>query len=478
MRVSKKMNLDLLKKANVLVIGDIILDKYIYGSVDRVSPESPVPVLRPESEESRLGGAANVASNISSLGSKVSLQGVIGRDEAAEGLKALLKEKKVKGFFSTSSLPTISKLRLLASRQQLLRIDVEEKFSIEDWSKTKALFSKIISSTKATVIVVSDYDKGTLRDIPFLIKQAAKKNIYTLIDPKGNDFSKYEGANIITPNYLEFSNAVGGVSSESDLTLKANDLIEDLKLEALLITRGAEGMTLVEKQKDKMIRTDFSTLAQEVFDVSGAGDTVIASLAASIASGFNLSDSVRISNVAAGIVVGKSGTATPRLSELEASFKTNSDSFSKAQLKLICKEAKEDSLKVVFTNGCFDILHAGHLSYLEAAKELGDKLIVGINNDSSVSKLKGKGRPINPLEERMALIQALKCVDYVVSFSEDTPLKLIEFLKPNVLVKGADYKVKDIVGSESVIKDGGEVRTIPLVKGLSSSRKIQKIKGS
>ena len=472
------MNLDLLKKANVLVIGDIILDKYIYGSVDRVSPESPVPVLRPESEESRLGGAANVASNISSLGSKVSLQGVIGRDEAAEGLKALLKEKKVKGFFSTSSLPTISKLRLLASRHQLLRIDVEEKFSIEDWSKTKALFSKIISSTKATVIVVSDYDKGTLRDIPFLIKQAAKKNIYTLIDPKGNDFSKYEGANIITPNYLEFSNAVGGVLSESDLTLKAKNLIEDLKLEALLITRGAEGMTLVEKQKDKMIRTDFSTLAQEVFDVSGAGDTVIASLAASIASGFNLSDSVRISNVAAGIVVGKSGTATPRLSELEASFKTNSDSFSKAQLKLICKEAKEDSLKVVFTNGCFDILHAGHLSYLEAAKELGDKLIVGINNDSSVSKLKGKGRPINPLEERMALIQALKCVDYVVSFSEDTPLKLIEFLKPNVLVKGADYKIKDIVGSESVIKDGGEVRTIPLVKGLSSSRKIQKIKGS
>ena len=472
------MNLDLLKKANVLVVGDIILDKYIYGSVDRVSPESPVPVLRPESEESRLGGAANVASNISSLGSKVSLQGVIGRDEAAEGLKALLKEKKVKGFFSTSSLPTISKLRLLASRQQLLRIDVEEKFSIEDWSKTKALFSKIISSTKATVIVVSDYDKGTLRDIPFLIKQAAKKNIYTLIDPKGNDFSKYEGANIITPNYLEFSNAVGGVLSESDLTLKAKNLIEDLKLEALLITRGAEGMTLVEKQKDKMIRTDFSTLAQEVFDVSGAGDTVIASLAASIASGFNLSDSVRISNVAAGIVVGKSGTATPRLSELEASFKTNADSFSKAQLKLICKEAKEDSLKVVFTNGCFDILHAGHLSYLEAAKKLGDKLIVGINNDSSVSKLKGKGRPINPLEERMALIQALKCVDYVVSFSEDTPLKLIEFLKPNVLVKGADYKVKDIVGSESVIKDGGEVRTIPLVKGLSSSRKIQKIKGS
>ncbi|MDG2456846.1 MAG: bifunctional D-glycero-beta-D-manno-heptose-7-phosphate kinase/D-glycero-beta-D-manno-heptose 1-phosphate adenylyltransferase HldE [SAR86 cluster bacterium] len=472
------MNLDLLKKANVLVIGDIILDKYIYGSVDRVSPESPVPVLRPESEESRLGGAANVASNISSLGSKVSLQGVIGRDEAAEGLKALLKEKKVKGFFSTSSLPTISKLRLLASRQQLLRVDVEEKFSIEDWSKTKALFSKIISSTKATVIVVSDYDKGTLRDIPFLIKQAAKKNIYTLIDPKGNDFSKYEGANIITPNYLEFSNAVGGVLSESDLTLKAKNLIEDLKLEALLITRGAEGMTLVEKQKDKMMRTDFSTLAQEVFDVSGAGDTVIASLAASIASGFNLSDSVRISNVAAGIVVGKSGTATPRLSELEASFKTNADSFSKAQLKLICKEAKEDSLKVVFTNGCFDILHAGHLSYLEAAKELGDKLIVGINNDSSVSKLKGKGRPINPLEERMALIQALKCVDYVVSFSEDTPLKLIEFLKPNVLVKGADYKVKDIVGSESVIKDGGEVRTIPLVKGLSSSRKIQKIKGS
>jgi D-beta-D-heptose 7-phosphate kinase/D-beta-D-heptose 1-phosphate adenosyltransferase len=472
------MNLDLLKKAKVLVIGDIILDKYIHGNVDRVSPEAPVPILRPEFEERRLGGAANVASNISALGSKVWLQGVVGKDEAAKEIRSLIKERNIKGFFITSKFPTISKLRILASRQQLLRVDSEEKFSEEDWTNTRNLFSKLISTTKASVLILSDYEKGTLRDIPLLIKQANKKNLYTLVDPKGNNFSKYKGANIITPNYLEFSNAVGGVSDESDLTLKAKNLIADLKLDALLITRGAEGMTLIEKQEGKIKRSDFSTQAQEVFDVSGAGDTVIASLAASIACGFNLNDSVKISNIAAGVVVGKSGTATPRISELEYFFKADSIFSTKTQLKRLCKEAREDSLKVVFTNGCFDVLHAGHVSYLEAAKELGDKLIVGINNDSSVRKLKGKDRPINPLEERMKLIQALKCVDHVVSFSEETPLKLIEFLKPNVLVKGADYSTEEIVGASSVIRDGGEVKTIPLIKGLSSSDKIKKIKRS
>ena len=472
------MNLDLLKKAKVLVIGDIILDKYIHGNVNRVSPEAPVPILRPEFEERRLGGAANVASNISALGSKVWLQGVVGKDEAAKEIRSLIKERNIKGFFITSKFPTISKLRILASRQQLLRVDSEEKFSEEDWTNTRNLFSKLISTTKASVLILSDYEKGTLRDIPLLIKQANKKNLYTLVDPKGNNFSKYKGANIITPNYLEFSNAVGGVSDESDLTLKAKNLIADLKLDALLITRGAEGMTLIEKQEGKIKRSDFSTQAQEVFDVSGAGDTVIASLAASIACGFNLNDSVKISNIAAGVVVGKSGTATPRISELEHFFKAGSIFSTKTQLKRLCKEAREDSLKVVFTNGCFDVLHAGHVSYLEAAKELGDKLIVGINNDSSVRKLKGKDRPINPLEERMTLIQALKCVDHVVSFSEETPLKLIEFLKPNILVKGADYSTEEIVGASSVIRDGGEVKTIPLVKGLSSSDKIKKIKQS
>lgn len=472
------MNLDLLKKAKVLVIGDIILDKYIHGNVDRVSPEAPVPILRPKFEERRLGGAANVASNISALGSKVWLQGVVGKDEAAKEIRSLIKERNIKGFFITSKFPTISKLRILASRQQLLRVDSEEKFSEEDWANTRNLFSKLISTTKASVLILSDYEKGTLRDIPLLIKQANKKNLYTLVDPKGNNFSKYKGANIITPNYLEFSNAVGGVSDEPDLTLKAKNLITDLKLDALLITRGAEGMTLIEKQEGKIKRSDFSTQAQEVFDVSGAGDTVIASLAASIACGFNLNDSVKISNIAAGVVVGKSGTATPRISELEHFFKADSIFSTKTQLKRLCKEAREDSLKVVFTNGCFDILHAGHVSYLEAAKELGDKLIVGINNDSSVRKLKGKDRPINPLEERMTLIQALKCVDHVVSFSEETPLKLIEFLKPNILVKGADYSTEEIVGASSVIRDGGEVKTIPLVKGLSSSDKIKKIKQS
>ena len=469
------MNLDLLKDGNVLVIGDVVLDKYIHGNVSRVSPEAPVPVLKPQSEEMRLGGAANVASNVSSLGSKVFLQGVVGKDDNAKELKALAKDKKIKSSFVASLSPTISKLRLLASKQQLIRIDSEEEFSDQDWKSTKINFNKNISSTKATALIISDYGKGTLKDIPYLIKEAKKKGVFVLVDPKGQDFSKYKGASIITPNYSEFVTAVGKVSSDSDLTKKAKKLLSDLKLQALLITRGSEGMTLIQKNKSGIKRDDFPTEAQDVFDVSGAGDTVIASLASAISSGFDLANSVKLANIAAGIVVGKSGTATPTLSELKNSFYSQ-DNLSKAEVKKLCQQSQKDSMKVVFTNGCFDVLHAGHVTYLQAAKKLGDKLVVGLNSDSSVKKLKGKQRPINSLEERMTILKALGCVDWVVPFTEETPLNLIKYLKPNVLVKGADYKTEDIVGSNFVLKNKGEVKTIPLVEGLSTTKKIQKIK--
>ena len=469
------MNLDLLKDGNVLVIGDVVLDKYIHGNVSRVSPEAPVPVLKPQSEEVRLGGAANVASNVSSLGSKVFLQGVVGKDDNAKELKALAKDKKIKSSFVASLSPTITKLRLLASKQQLIRIDSEEEFSDQDWKSTKINFNKNISSTKATALIISDYGKGTLKDIPYLIKEAKKKGVFVLVDPKGQDFSKYKGASIITPNYSEFVTAVGKVSSDSDLTKKAKKLLSDLKLQALLITRGSEGMTLIQKNKSGIKRDDFPTEAQDVFDVSGAGDTVIASLASAISSGFDLANSVKLANIAAGIVVGKSGTATPTLSELKNSFNSQ-DNLSKAEVKKLCQQSQKDSMKVVFTNGCFDVLHAGHVTYLQAAKKLGDKLVVGLNSDSSVKKLKGKERPINSLEERMTILKALECVDWVVPFTEETPLNLIKYLKPNVLVKGADYKTKDIVGSNFVLKNKGEVKTIPLVEGLSTTKKIQKIK--
>lgn len=469
------MNLDLLKDGNVLVIGDVVLDKYIHGNVSRVSPEAPVPVLKPQSEEMRLGGAANVASNVSSLGSKVFLQGVVGKDDNAKELKALAKDKKIKSSFVASLSPTISKLRLLASKQQLIRIDSEEEFSDQDWKSTKINFNKNISSTKATALIISDYGKGTLKDIPYLIKEAKKKGVFVLVDPKGQDFSKYKGASIITPNYSEFVTAVGKVSSDSDLTKKAKKLLSDLKLQALLITRGSEGMTLIQKNKSGIKRDDFPTEAQDVFDVSGAGDTVIASLASAISSGFDLANSVKLANIAAGIVVGKSGTATPTLSELKNSFYSQ-DNLSKAEVKKLCQQSQKDSMKVVFTNGCFDVLHAGHVTYLQAAKKLGDKLVVGLNSDSSVKKLKGKERPINSLEERMTILKALGCVDWVVPFTEETPLNLIKYLKPNVLVKGADYKTEDIVGSNFVLKNKGEVKTIPLVEGLSTTKKIQKIK--
>ena len=468
------MNLKMLNKGHVLVFGDIILDRYISGSVDRVSPEAPVPVLKPSNEEIRLGGAANVALNLSSLGSNTTLIGVTGKDESSTQIIDLLKKNNIKKALSKSKHPTISKLRILASQQQLIRIDNEEEFSETDWQSSLSNYRKYINLKKNKVLIISDYEKGTLRNIPLIIREAKKLKKIILVDPKGDDFSKYKSADIITPNFQEFERVVGKVNSEPEITKKGKDLIKSLNLNSLLITRGSEGMTLLDKRNGKVVREDFPTEARDVFDVSGAGDTVIASIAAGLAGGFSLSESIRLANLAAGIVVGKSGTATVNQAELVPYLGLAESYVSFNEVKVYSKDLHERGKKIVFTNGCFDILHAGHVEYLEAAKELGDKLIVAINTDRSVRKLKGSSRPVNTLAHRAKVLASLQCIDKVVFFDEDTPIKLIKAIRPDVLVKGGDYKLKDIVGHKEVSQSGGSVVTIPLVKGLSTSKIISK----
>ena len=468
------MNLKILNKGHVLVFGDIILDRYISGSVDRVSPEAPVPVLKPSNEEIRLGGAANVALNLSSLGSNTTLIGVTGKDESSTQIIDLLKKNNIKKALSKSKHPTISKLRILASQQQLIRIDNEEEFSETDWQSSLSNYRKHINLKKNKVLIISDYEKGTLKNIPLIIREAKKLKKIILVDPKGDDFSKYKSADIITPNFQEFERVVGKVNSEPEITKKGKDLIKSLNLNSLLITRGSEGMTLLDKRNGKVVREDFPTEARDVFDVSGAGDTVIASIAAGLAGGFSLSESIQLANLAAGIVVGKSGTATVNQAELVPYLGLSESYVSFNEVKVYSKDLHERGKKIVFTNGCFDILHAGHVEYLEAAKELGDKLIVAINTDRSVRKLKGSTRPINTLAHRAKVLASLQCIDKVVFFDEDTPIKLIKAIRPDVLVKGGDYKLKDIVGHKEVSQSGGSVVTIPLVKGLSTSKIISK----
>ena len=464
------MDLKELKKGKVIVFGDIMLDKYLSGSIDRISPEAPVPVLNPSSEEIRLGGAANVALNLSSLGVKTTLLGVTGKDDDSEKIIDLLKLNKIRFSLKRSTVPTISKTRLLSSQQQLIRIDEEEKFSDADWKASLSQFLKLVNQDNNKVFVLSDYGKGTLMDTKLIIRRAKAKGKIILIDPKGKDFSKYVGADLITPNLNEFMEVVGKIASEKELTKKGKNLIKSLKLKALLITRGPDGMTLLENKNNKIKRTDFPTQARDVFDVSGAGDTVIASVASGLAANFTLEESIRLANIAAGIVVGKLGTASVYLDEIRPHYEKRIPYLNLEGARSLVELFRERNQKIVFTNGCFDILHAGHVEYLEAAKSKGDKLIVGINSDRSVSQLKGSKRPINKLIHRAKVLGSLRCVDEVVMFDEETPIKLIKSLKPDFLVKGGDYKVQDIVGYDVVSKYGGIVITIPLIKGLSTTK--------
>lgn len=461
--------------ANVLVLGDVMLDRYWFGSTNRISPEAPVPVVKVQENEDRAGGAANVAMNIAALNVPVTLHGLIGQDDAGRALDKLLNDHNIQNqCVALSTHPTITKLRVLSRHQQLLRLDFEEGFHNVDSSELLAKLSADIAACGA--LILSDYGKGTLDSVQQMIQIARKANVPVLIDPKGTDFERYRGATLLTPNMSEFEAVAGHCSSEEEIVTKGLKMIADFELDALLITRSEKGMTLLRPNVEPF---HLPTQAREVYDVTGAGDTVISVLATAIADGRALEEACYLANAAAGIVVGKLGTSTVSPSELEQAIHQRTESgfgvVSEPVLKTIVQQAKQRGEKIVMTNGCFDILHPGHVSYLDNARKLGDRLIVAVNTDASVKRLKGESRPINDLESRMAVLAGLASVDWVVPFGEDTPQRLIGEILPNLLVKGGDYKVEEIAGHKEVLANGGEVRVLNFENGCSTTNVIKKI---
>lgn len=459
---------------SVLVVGDVMLDKYWHGATERISPEAPVPIVKVKSNDARAGGAANVALNIAALKLSAKVLGVVGKDHEASELESLLSDKGVQsGFVVAANQPTITKLRIMSRHQQLLRLDHEEVFAPEYAQDLNRLTLQDLDNV--ATVVLSDYAKGSLQSVNVLISELRKSGLPVLVDPKGTDFSRYKGATLLTPNMSEFEAVVGSCTSEDEVVERAIRLLDELSLDALLVTRSEKGMTLFQAGKDPVY---YAANAKAVFDVTGAGDTVIATLAAGIAGGLDLERSVEVANIAAGIAVSKLGTDTVSLAELNAELA----SFSGLEQQKVISEnalvqalsvSKQRNERIVFTNGCFDILHPGHVSYLNAARKLGDKLIVAVNSDASVSRLKGPSRPINDLEHRMHVLGGLASVDWVVPFEEDTPARIIAELVPDVLVKGGDYKLEDIVGADTVINSGGDVKVLNFEDGFSTTSIIE-----
>lgn len=463
--------------SKVTVIGDVMLDRYWRGNSDRLSPEAPVPVVRVTGREDRAGGAANVALNIASLGAPCSLLGIVGEDEAGARLEGLLRTQGIiPSFIHTRSHPTITKLRVLSRNQQLLRLDFEDPLS--DLPLKELLDSYKEAIKDSDVIIASDYGKGTLSCIHDLIKAANAYGKKVLVDPKGSDFMRYRGAYMLTPNMKEFETVAGKCLDEADLERRAMSLIELCELGCLLITRSEDGMSLFRPGHNAL---HLPTRAREVYDVTGAGDTVIGTLAAALACDVDVAEACELANRAAGIVVGKVGTSTVTPDELLEDL-NGTPTFlspgivSENELCTEVKKLQKRGKKIVMTNGCFDIMHKGHVSYLKRARALGDRLIVAVNSDRSVSALKGSSRPIVPLEARMEMLAALDCVDFVVAFDEDTPQRLIAKILPDILVKGGDYKVEQIAGHKEVLANGGSVQILPFIDGFSTSKIIDKIK--
>nr|VFJ43148.1 MAG: D-beta-D-heptose 7-phosphate kinase / D-beta-D-heptose 1-phosphate adenosyltransferase [Candidatus Kentron sp. FM]VFJ73005.1 MAG: D-beta-D-heptose 7-phosphate kinase / D-beta-D-heptose 1-phosphate adenosyltransferase [Candidatus Kentron sp. FM]VFK15706.1 MAG: D-beta-D-heptose 7-phosphate kinase / D-beta-D-heptose 1-phosphate adenosyltransferase [Candidatus Kentron sp. FM] len=481
--------------ARILVAGDVMLDRYWHGDTARISPEAPVPVVKVAGSEDRLGAAGNVALNIASLGAGVSLIGIVGKDEAAASLQTRLSSAGIHCDFRISEdRPTVTKLRVLSRHQQLLRLDFEQTFEARDAAplldKLRALLfpsptintpsaegtSRPGSPAPVDVLVLSDYAKGSLHNAQSMIRLARQAEVPVLVDPKGTDLERYRGATLITPNLHEFEAIVGPCPDEKALVEKGLALVGEFALSALLITRGEHGMTLIRPEHPAL---HLPARAREVFDVTGAGDTVISVLAAALGAGEELPDAVAMSNIAAGIVVGKLGTATVSLPELRNAIKTERrfqrGVVSEEQLSTAVQEAHVRGERIVFTNGCFDIIHAGHVGYLDKARQMGDRLVVAVNADPSVTRIKGAGRPINPCERRMAVLAGLEAVDWVVSFADDTPERLLEMLKPDVLVKGGDYSREEVVGWEIVEAYGGEVAALDFLDDCSTTAIVRKI---
>ncbi|PWC15847.1 bifunctional heptose 7-phosphate kinase/heptose 1-phosphate adenyltransferase [Brenneria roseae subsp. americana] len=471
-----KVTLPDFRQAGVLVVGDVMLDRYWYGPTSRISPEAPVPVVKVDTIEERPGGAANVAMNIASLGAGSRLVGLTGIDDAARALSAKLGEVNVKcDFVSVPTHPTITKLRVLSRNQQLIRLDFEEGFDGVDPQPMIERIQQALPNIGA--LVLSDYAKGALVHVQAMIQTAKAAGVPVLIDPKGTDFSRYRGATLLTPNLSEFEAVAGRCQNEDELVSRGMKLVADYELSALLITRSEQGMTLLQPDKEPL---HLPTQAQEVYDVTGAGDTVIGVLAASLSAGNSLEEACFLANAAAGVVVGKLGTSTVTPIELENAIRGRAETgfgvMSEQQLKDAVALARQRGEKIVMTNGCFDILHAGHVSYLSNARRLGDRLIVAVNSDASTQRLKGPTRPVNPLPQRMIVLGALEAVDWVVAFEEDTPQRLIAEVLPDVLVKGGDYQPHQIAGSEEVWANGGEVKILNFEDGCSTTTIINRIK--
>ena len=468
--------------AKVVVLGDVMLDRFVYGRVDRISPEAPIPVLLQSSETRMLGGAANVARNIRSLGGQAVLVGVVGEDGEAEMLDAMMAEDDglTAKLLRIASHPTTVKTRFVCENQQILRLDAERHLSPDD-----ALAERVHSTLRealdgAGALVLSDYGKGLL-DVAIVsaaIEQARAAGVAVIVDPKKHDLAHYAGASIVTPNAREAMLATG-VDPVEDAggAEAARAIVQGSGIGAALVTRGAAGMTLYAPADGVDVPLHLPAEARQVFDVSGAGDTVVAVLALMVAAGQGLAAAAQLANRAAGLVVAKPGTATVSGAELASAMGEDTRAAEEARTIVTPAVAAEraarwqaQGLRVGFANGCFDLIHPGHVKLLERARAACDRLIVALNSDASVARLKGPSRPLQNEQSRAAVMAAIRSVDLVTSFGEDTPLELIRTIRPDVLVKGADYTVDTVVGADLVMGWGGEVALIPLEEGQSTTR--------
>lgn len=468
----------------VLCVGDVMLDRYVYGLVERVSPEAPIPVLREQRESVALGGAGNVVRNVIALGGLVDLVGVAGPDQAGYDIANQISDlPQISSYVLTDGArPTTLKTRFVANGQQLLRVDHETSEPLSSDMEQQVLQRMENAIQECSIVVLSDYAKGVLT--PLVIRDAIalakRKGVRVLVDPKGRDFARYAGASILTPNRRELSEATGSaIATPEDAEKAARKLIASLKVEGVLAKLGGDGVCLV---MDGQPALHDRATAREVFDVSGAGDTVVATLALALAGGIAPDDSARIANIAGAVVVGKIGTATVAREELEREM-VRGDSWlgadkivDRAQAAEIAERWRKQGLKVGFTNGCFDLLHPGHISLLQQARAACDKLVVGLNSDDSVRRLKGESRPVQNETSRATVLASISHVDKVVIFGEDTPIEIIKAIRPDALVKGADYSVEQVVGGDLVKGWGGEVRLAKLADGHSTTATISRMR--
>lgn len=465
-----------------LVLGDAMLDRFVYGRVERISPEAPIPVLSVEAERAMPGGAGNVARNLAALGADVCFLSVVGDDEAGAALaRAFDEHPNIEAqLTSVAGRATTVKTRFVAMSQQILRADRETTVAL-DAAQGAALIAALEAALAGRdVLILSDYGKGVLTPAvtAAAIAAAARARLPVIVDPKGRDYARYAGASVVTPNRKELAEATGdAAASDAEIVAAARGLLAAHKIGAVLVTRAQEGMSVVTSSEVHHLKAE----AREVFDVSGAGDTVVATLACALGRGAALADAARLANSAAGIVVGKVGTAVVHRDELAAALRERE--LSAIEAKLAGRERAAEivegwrarGLSVGFTNGCFDLLHPGHVTLLARARALCDRLVVGLNSDASVRRLKGEGRPVQPDIARATVLAALGTVDLVTIFEDDTPQALIEALRPGLLVKGGDYKVADIVGADFVQSHGGRVEIVDIVPGFSTTGTLARL---